>query len=714
MIFHQTWEGTNLTKNDGYFPASVPGNIQLDYGNQKGFGDPFYSTNPELYMPLEDDFWEYRTELSYEKKEGERVFFVSLGIDYKYEVCLNGKAIYAYEGMFRPFSIDITNELAGNDVLTVKIYPHPKRKDAPKNTRTEADESCKPPVSYGWDWNPRLLISGMWQDAYIETRDEYYIDSVEVLSHLDDSFTKGSVTFSYKCDKPCICSLIDKNGKVVYRGSENSITVDSPELWWCNGQGEPYLYSWVIENEKEKKTGKTGFRRIELVRNTGAKDPSIFPKSRYYPPITVCLNGRRIFAKGSNWVNPDVFWGRVNRDRYDKLLTLARDANMNMLRLWGGASVNKKDFYELCDEYGIMVWQEFMLACNNYLPKKHYMEVLESEATSIIHSLRSHPCLAIWCGGNELFNGWSGMTDQSLPLRLLNSLCFRYSQEIPFLSTSPLSGMGHGGYKFTASSQNGEVFNEFISSKRTAYTEFGVPSVSSVEALKRIIPENELFPIKETPSWVIHHGFNAWGKETWLCLDTFRQYWGEPESLEHLYEKSNLMQYSGYQAAFEECRRQWPYCSMSLNWCFNEPWNVAGNNSLIEYPTTPKPAYEAVKRSLRPTLFSARIPKFTWKAGEVFEAELWLINDTAENISDETRVKLKLGDRVIDVIEWKAEAEKQSNRQGPTIRCQLPEEKGDTLVLLLENRNGRESEYTLQYVCPQKQAATNAPRTLNM
>ena len=714
MIFHQIFEGRNVTKNDGCFPASVPGNIQLDYGNYKGFGDANYALNSELYLPLEDDFWEYRTKLSFERKESERVYFVSHGIDYKYDVLLNGEKIYSYEGMFKPFEIDITDMIRGDDLLTVMIYPHPKRKGAPERTRTEADASCKPPVSYGWDWNPRLLISGLWQDAYVETRDKYYIGNTEVRAFLDDSLKEGRVTFDYTSDVDCVCALYDKDGNEIYKGIEKEFTLDFPKLWWCNGQGEPYLYRWTIDNGREKREGKIGFRRVRLVKNANSDAPSSFPKSRYCPPVTVELNGRKIFAKGSNWVNPDIFWGRIDRKTYDGLLTLARDANMNMLRLWGGASVNKESFYELCDEYGIMVWQEFMLACNNYLPRGNYLEVLKSEAVSIIKQLRHHPSITLWCGGNELFNSWSGMDDQSLPLRLLNSLCLEYDTNTPFIMTSPLMGMGHGGYMFDSTYQRGEVFNEFITSDNTAYTEFGVPSVSSVESLKKIIPEDELFPINDTPSWRIHHGFGAWGRNCWLCLDVFEKYWGAPESLEDLCEKSAYMQCAGYQAAFEEGRRQWPHASMTLNWCYNEPWNTAANNSIIEYPAKPKPSYEAIKKSLRPTLFSARIPKFKWKSGEIFEAELWLLNDTQNAVSDSVKVTLTVGDTVVDIIEWNATAEINSNRRGPTVRYELPEENGNTLVLCLENENGLDSTYRLMYESKGKKVSNNKPKTMNM
>ena len=125
---------------------------------------------------------------------------------------------------------------------------------------------------------------------------------------------------------------------------------------------------------------------------------------------------------------------------------LVRDAHMNILRIWGGGFVNKESFFELCDELGIMVWQEFPLACNEYPDEEHYLSVLKKEATSIVRRLRTHPCAILYCGGNELFNNWSLMTDQHHALRLLNAVCYEEDRCTPFIATSPLNGMGHGSY----------------------------------------------------------------------------------------------------------------------------------------------------------------------------------------------------------------------------------------------------------------------------
>lgn len=715
MKFYQNFEGRNCNpERNAWFPATVPGNIQKDYADANGFSDVQYADNYKQFLPLENDHWEYRTTLRYDAKKDERVFFVSEGISYKYDVLLNGEVLFSYEGMFRGFEVELTEKLTGkDDVLTVHIHPHPKSRRGHEGTRDEANESCNPPVYYGWDWNPRLLISGIWDDTYIETRSESYIEGAEVLADVSNDLTVGTVRCSFDCALPCEILLLDAEGNEVYRGSDKQFTVNAPALWWCNGQGTPYLYTWVIRNEKEERTGKIGFRRLRLLRNTGATGPQTFPKGRYEAPITVELNNRRIFCKGSNWVNPELFWGTITAERYEELIRLAKECHMNIFRMWGGAGTPKRAFYDICDREGILLWQEFVLACNEYIDVGNYMQVLESEATGMIKKFRSHPCLAFWCGGNELFNAWSKMDEQYHPLRLLNKLCFELDYKRPFLYTSPLYGMAHGGYVFYSEDQGGDVFQQFQSNRNTAYTEFGVPSLSDVETLKQIIPEDELFPIKPTEAWIAHHGFKAWGTPRWVCQDIYERYFGTPNSLEELVAGQQWMQCEGYRGAFEEMRRQWPHCSMGINWDYNEPWITAAGNELIAYPAKINPCYYYVQKAMRPTLFSAKIPKFNWKEGETFEAELWLLNDAPEAKEGKVHVTARVGDEVFDLLEWSAATDANAHKRGPTVRFVLPHAEGESKVTLtLAAENGMESEYVFMYIPKKKK--TNVLRQLNV
>lgn len=697
MKYLLEWEGCRVAENE-WFKASVPGNIQVDYGNYKNFPDIHMGKNVEIYEQFEDDEWMYRTYFDIKPQKNERLYFVSHGIEYEYEISINGETIFSHEGMFTKAEIDLTDYLKDKNCLSVRIFPHPLSGEKRGTGRDEAKKSVKPAVGYGWDWHPRCVSSGMWEAAYLETRDENKIRECFPTYKLNEERTKAVVNFDINCDIiPEIC-LYDPHNNVVYKGFDTSFEVDNIKLWWCNGQGEPNRYYYTVKTPGDEVSGYIGFKTVKLEMNEGKwYEPFDFPKSRSVAPITIELNGRKIFAKGSNWVRPEMFPGICDKNTYAPLIQYAKDANMNIFRCWGGSEIFKESFYDLCDEMGIMIWQEFPLACNNYPDDNHYLEILQQEAEAIIKRLRSHACLVLWCGGNELFNSWSGMTEQSLPLRLLGKLCYELDRNRPFIMTSPIIGMAHGGYTFVDYNTHKDVFYTFSHSSNTAYTEFGVPGVSSPEYLKTFIPEDELFPLKEGTSWEKHHAFKAWIKDTWLCSEVIQRYFGEITDLESLYYNTNWMQCEGYKAIFEEARRQWPKCSMAINWCYNEPWKVAAGNSLINYPANPKPCYEAVKSSLRNTMASARIPKFDWKEGELFSAELWLLNDEPKAVVSDITAYLMIGDEKIKLIKWEnVSAEPNLNKQGHTVQYILPPCDENFFVLRLESDFGI-SEYKLKY-----------------
>lgn len=693
MLQRLNWQGRKDNEIE-WFPASVPGNIQHDYAEYHKWGDVNYADNCKRYKELEDSTWYYRAEFEVPKKEN--VFFVSGGIDYIYDIILNGDVIFSHEGMFTSVDLDISSKLTdGKNTMEVKIYPHPKREGATED-RFQADNCCKPPVCYGWDWHPRLLVSGIWNDAYLEIREPAYIKKCEVSYTLSENRAE----LEFDTDPGCETELFAPDGELIYKGTDKKIIVENPLLWWCNGHGEPNLYSYRVSNSVDEKCGKIGFRTIELVMSDDNAwlEPKSFPKTRSVPPTQILLNGKRIFAKGSNFVSPDIFIGRMTHDSYEALVSFAKDANMNIFRVWGGSGIGKKDFYNLCDEYGIMVWQEFPLACNNYRNESHYLEVLKQEATEIVCTLKKHPSVILWCGGNELFNGWSKMTDQSLALRLLNAICYEYDKNTPFIATSPLMGMAHGCYLFYFDRNDLEVYEMFNNARNTAYSEFGVPSVADVDYLKTFIPENELFPTEDSSAWVEHHAFGAWSENSWLCMDVLNKYFGEMNTLEQIVECSQWLQCEGYKAIFEETRRQKPYCSMAINWCFNEPWKTAANNSILSYPARPKKAYYSIKNSLSQTVPSARLNKFAYEGGELFSAELWLLNDSYEKVNDKISAYIEIGDESFHVIDWNTPTSGENeNIKGHILQFVLPDIDADRFTLRLVSKKYGENNYTLKY-----------------
>jgi beta-mannosidase len=699
-------------------PAVVPGAVQLDWAKAEGWGDYTYGDNWKDYLWMEDVYWSYTSQLDIPATlEGQRLFFVCKGIDYRFKVKLNGEVIHDQEGMFTPFEIDLTDQAASGDILEILIFPAPK--SIPLESRAQANQSCKPAVSYGWDWHPRLIPLGIWDETYLEIRPVGHIAHWDITYVLDEELTKADVSLQYRfsCQDAgnAVWKFKDHLGNIVWENtvttasSSLTFTLDNPILWWPHDHGDPTLYTWQFEllddNSKviDSKKGKIGFRRAKLVMHPGAwSEPKSFPMTRSNPPITMEINGRQIFCKGTNWVNPEIFPGIITRDTYQSLISLAKRANMNILRVWGGGIVNKESFFEICDEEGIMVWQEFPLACNNYEGTPEYLKILDQESKSIIKRLRGHASLVMWSGGNELFNGWSGMTDQSLALRLLNSNCYDLDPNTPFIMTSPLMGMAHGSYLFRY--ENGEeVFQVMPKASNTAYTEFGCPGPSPADYIRTFMPEDELFPPRKGTAWETHHAFDAWypGSKTWLTTDTLEYYFGPSESLEVMVERGSLLQCEGYKCIYEEGRRQKPKCSMVLNWCYNEPWPTAANNSLISWPAIPKPAYWAVKASCRPLLASARIPKFTWQAGEIFNPELWILNDLPSTVSKgRIEVYLKFGEEEVFISSWEyPELEANSNAVGPVMEFELPQKDVERMTLVLRNPENpdMDSEYVLLY-----------------
>lgn len=690
--------------------AKVPGAVQLDWARSKEWEDYNYNVNFRDYKWMEEMFWTYRAQVpAAELAEDEVLLLKCGGIDYEYDVRVNGNVLLHQEGMFQDFELDLTPFASADMLLEVLIWPIPKDTTGDKDTRQEARQSVKAAAAYSWDWHPRLVPVGIWKEISLEVKKKVHLVKAEVLYRMAEDLSYANVQMSCETTEEAapVWMLLDPDGKTVFMGTGKNLdfTLENPRLWWCNEYGNPDLYTWKVYlndemKEEEKLEGRVGFRKVELTMNPGTwEEVKTFPKSRSVPPITLTLNKKPIFVKGSNWVNPEIFPGIVTRETYLPLLTKAKEAHMNMMRCWGGAYVDKEDFFDLCDELGIMIWQEFPLACNDYYNSDKYLAVLEKEAQAILKGLRGHASVCLWCGGNELFNDWSEMDDQKHALRLLNKLCYELDRDTPYINTSPLMGMGHGGYLFR-DQQGQEVYQIFQNAHNTAYTEFGVPCISDKEYLLKYIPAEMVEPFEPNDSLLAHHAFSAWvpGDETWSCVSTLRDYFGQESSLDELIGWSQWLQCEGYKGIFEEARRQKPYCSMAINWCYNEPWPTAANNTLFNYPAVEKPSYEAVKQALRPAMTSARITKFQHEGEELFAAELWLLNDSAEEIpAGHVDVYLEFEHAEQKIFGWDYPAVPAGeNLLGPTIHQVLPNLDSAYMTVRLADGE-RSSEYKLGY-----------------
>jgi beta-mannosidase len=499
--------------------------------------------------------------------------------------------------------------------------------------------------------------------------------------------------------------LLDPQGRTVFQreipATQSVVleeTIDEPRLWWPNGQGAQDLYQSRVElidadgATVDAATSKIGLRRVRLVHHPSQWDEvpnALWPKGPISVPVTLEVNNRRIFVKGSNWVSPEIFPGELDDTNLKKQVRLAAEANLNFLRCWGGAPVMPESFFDAADEMGILIWQEFPLSCNRYEGSEDYLSVLDAESRSIITRLRSRTCLALWSGGNELFNKWSGMSPHDAAIRLLGRNTYDLDPDRPFLMTAPLWGMAHGPYRFCDPAGR-ESFSLFQQCKHTAYTEFGVFAAPSATSLGKW----------QDPSLLQLPGRE--GQESDKA-GIARRHW-EParyfktETLEDFASAAAFLQEQGYKHLFEEIRRQKPRASMALNWCFNEPTPRVVNGSVIGWPCQVKGGYEGIRDACRPVLASARVPRFVWQGGEIFEAEIWLLSDQPEPIEVESvRALLRCDGREVPLATWQpGRIEANTNLQGPTVRCRLPHAQPGLFQLILRSETRRlDSSYPL-------------------
>ncbi len=702
-------------------PAQVPGSVQQDYARYHEWPPFTEGVNFRDYRWMEDVYWRYSAPMHFDVQPNEAAYVVFKGIDYRYHIRVDGELLVEGEGMFSTVRLDVT-KFAGRDVV-MEVLLDPVPKTGNSGDRDECRMSCKAVACYGWDWHPRLISTGIWDDVTLEVVDEHAILVLDAAYELSAGFDLAKVTASVSVNQDAFVRFALRDGKEVVaqctKPSENGgctvmLEVEEPKLWYPHGYGEQHRYLLVAETLDEHgrvlhaAERKIGLRRSKLVMNAGSWDePSQFPKSRSDAPATFEINGRRMFVKGSNWVNAQVFPGDMNEENYRQLLTLVKDANMNILRIWGGGFINKESFFDLCDEMGVMIWEEFPLACTEYPDDDGYLAVLKQEGTAIVRKLRTHPCVVLWCGGNELFNNWSLMTDQHHALRLLDSICYNEDRFTPFIMTSPLNGMGHGHYVNYDEFENVEFLNIVSKSNCTAYTEFGSPGAADPEYIKQYISEEDYADCNITNEvWVEHHAFKAWGPGRWLRKVEAEYYYGGYDGVDDLCRKTQVIQAMCYKSLFEEMRKQWPHCAMSLNWCFNEPWPCFANNSLITWPVQPRPAYYAVKEALRPTMASLRVDRNLRWAGDAFQAGVWMMNDSSIQPleSNEITVFYQLGDG--EMVEWgtlrSPKMAAQENRDLGTFTFPIPADFEGTITVKLCVRGHEEWNSEYRYPCRKK------------
>ncbi len=618
------WSYKNV-KDTKYLPATVPGTVHTDLLANRIIEDPFYRDNEKKVQWIEKEDWIYRTEFTVENLDAKRDL-VFEGLDTYANVFINGQKVLNAENMFRGYRVkDIQKYLTkGNNVLEVvfrspiaiedslakAFYKNTGLKKLPETGRIFTRKAA---YHFGWDWSPRFVTCGIWRDAYIEVYDDVKINDVYVGQNISEDYSSAVLNFRIDLSNPeegIEVEVVNLSDNTVnkYTGTENvSLVINKPRLWWSNGAGEAYIYRYEVRVKKDgkavdRKNVNVGIRRIELIQEEDSEGRSFYFR----------LNGVPVFMKGANYIPADNFLPRVTKERYGELIKTAKETNMNMLRVWGGGVYEDDEFYNQCDENGILVWQDFMFACAVYPFNDNFLDNVKEEAIYNIKRLRNHPSIALWCGNNEIYEGWinwgwnkdyTQAQKESIEngynklfKELLPSLVNEYTPEIKYVHTSPEIGWGHkesmtrGDSHYWGVWWGMEKFDTLEKKVPRFMSEYGFqgfPDTSTINRFTDVKDRNLFSDVLKT------HQKHPTGYET---LTKYMEMYGlKTSDYNEFIKNTQTLQILCLKTAIEAQRRAMPYCMGTLLWQFND-CNPVVSWSLIDYFGTPKSSLEVVKR----------------------------------------------------------------------------------------------------------------------
>lgn len=641
----------------------VPGSVTNDLWRNNEIPDPYYEKNSLLIEWIPERTWIYKKTFTVpEEMRGLRVRLVFEGVDYESKFFLNGSFLGSHKGMFTPAVFDVSSFLTygKENMLAVIIERAPDEQPQVGITSKVKTHKCR--MAYGWDFCPRMIHVGIWDEVYLEATDSIIIEDVWVRTFLAENNTKSKVRVMTRLsalqhEKVELNISIFFNGQKIeskrtstmlssdYTTILEEMEVQNPNLWWPNGYGEQPLYEMRIsgsahEKESDSRTIRFGIRSIEILPNETEDKTAL--------PYTFSVNGRKIYLNGWNWVPLDVLYGVDNHSKLVRLLTLAKRANVNILRVWGGGLIEKKGFYDLCDQFGIMVWQEFCQSSSGIESKptddQEVINMMVEEAKVIVPRKRNHASLVLWCGGNEL------QTVNNLPLSdsepILNALKEVVLQLDPdrlWLPTSPTgrvfsnsidniqsdpSGLHdvHGPWEHQGLNMQYELFNRGCS---LLNSEFGVEGLTNLKALNATISTKDQWPASKDNPVYFHRG--AWWINEVFVQKSFGDSLG---SIETMIRASQLLQAEGLRYAVESNRRRMFQNSGSLPWQFNESYPNSYCTSAVDYYAIPKSAYYAIANAYVPISVNASFSMQVWGDSTEFEAGLWVTNTTLSSLEE--------------------------------------------------------------------------------
>lgn len=669
---HNAWQ---FRCGGQWYAATVPGNIHDDLLANKLIPDPFYGDNEQKVQWVADSVWEYRLLFDGNCGSGGPFLHNELvfeGLDTYAEVFLNGERLTASSGdtmtnnMFRTWRFPLPDKLkeSGNELVVRFLPTGPFDSVAASKLPYKLPDNRvftrKAQYESGWDWGPKLNTCGIWKNVYVESWNvlkvnDFYVKDTEP-SYEPARPWIAEVEVDIQADKKLttnlLLSITDKDGysqEIQYKAKLHKgdnkvvipVTIENPKLWWPNGAGEAHLYYFNLSTEgmSTPMLHSHGLRTVELVQ----KNDSIGESFQFI------VNDKPLFMRGADWIPASSYPGVMARsegdDRYAELINQAKDANMNMLRVWGGGIYEHDAFYNYCDQMGILVWQDFMFACNIYPGDKAFMDNVKIEAEEQVKRLRHHACIATWCGNNEVHNGledwgWQdalGYTDQQYAMMyedyeqlfetMLPKICVENIHKGNYVHSSPTYGWGHSECTTHGCSHYwgvwwGELPFEVWWEKTGRFmTEYGFQSYPEMSLWSAFIPEGERD--LRSPSMQNHQKH---GRGVQIIEKAMQDLYGfVPKNLGDFVYYSQLVQQDGIAQAIEAHRIRHDRCSGTLFWQLNDCWPVA-SWSCIDVAGNPKALYYKLPQLYaNVSIASCRISQDT--------IELYLINDSFEPVS---------------------------------------------------------------------------------
>lgn len=643
--FSQVGEGTWLS-------ATVPGTVHQDLLNHNKLPNPFYGMNEAKVQWVENKDWQYRTTftLTEEQLQREAATLTFEGLDTYADIYLNGSLLKRTDNMFVGYSLPVKEVLRKGE-NRLQIYFHSPIKQTLPQWETDgfdypADNdhsktrvsiySRKAPYSYGWDWGIRLATSGIWRPVTLTLYDvarieDHHVQQTSVSKEL--ARTENVLAIHSVCDAPRQAEVVlsytykgepavTKRESIVLQPGSNRISlpveIAQPHLWMPNGWGEAALYDVEATVQVEGRTIAAKKQRIGLREVKVVMEDDKDGKSFYF-----LVNGHPLFAKGANYIPNDALLPNISTERYRQLMQDVKDANMNMLRVWGGGIYEDDRFYEAADEMGILIWQDFLFACTTYPSDPVFLERVKAEAEYNIKRLRNHASLAMWCGNNEIYEGmrYWGWSKKYKDPAIMETMKSGYDKLFHQLLPAMVKAYDEGRFYMHSSPYEanwGRPQSWKIADSHNWGTWYGQKPFESLDTeIPRFMSEYgfQAFPeMKTIATFAAPEDYalesevmNAHQKATIgnaLIKKTMALYYDVPEGFEELVYKGLVLQGFGIRHGIEAHRRNRPYCMGTLYWQLNDSWPVVSWSSIDYYGNWKALHYQA-QRAFAPVLLNA-------------------------------------------------------------------------------------------------------------